>query len=353
MWIYLRLTKWACLGGCLLLVVVTACSTATGTVNLSTRGVTSTTTSQSISNATNTATTAPSQTVALKFTETSTPQSTVLAPSSTFTPQPTTTTSTRVVFAVIGDYGSGNQDEADVAKLISSWQPDFIITLGDNNYPSGEADHIDDSVGQFFHNYIYPYNGNFGEGADVNRFYPSLGNHDLLTENGKPYYDYFTLPGNERYYDFTWGNLHFFVLNTNDNEADGVGASSKQAAWLKQRLEVSTSTWNIVYMHYPPYSSGTRGSTDWARWPYGEWGVDAVLSGHDHTYERLEENGLVYFVNGLGGGGRYDFGQIVEGSEVRYNGDYGAMRVEASETEITFEFITQAGEVVDLYEVRK
>ena len=120
-----------------------------------------------------------------------------------------------------------------MAKLIESWQPDFIITLGDNNYPSGAADHMDDAVGQFFHSYIYPYEGNFGDGAEENRFFPALGNHDLITENGKPYYDYFTLPGNERYYDFTWGNVHFFVLNTNDNEPDGVGASSKQAAWLK------------------------------------------------------------------------------------------------------------------------
>ena len=67
-----------------------------------------------------------------------------------------------VVFAAIGDYGSGNQNEADVAKLVLSWQPDFIITLGDNNYPSGAADHMDEAVGQFFHSYIYPYTGNYG-----------------------------------------------------------------------------------------------------------------------------------------------------------------------------------------------
>ncbi len=240
-----------------------------------------------------------------------------------------------------------------MAKLILSWQPDFIITLGDNNYPSGAADHMDAAVGQFFHSYIYPYQGGVGEGGSVNRFFPSLGNHDWISENGKPYFDYFTLPGNERYYDFIWGPVHLFALDDIDNEPDGVGASSSQAQWLKSGLAGSTSAWNIVYMHYAPYSSGTHGSTDWARWPYKEWGADAVLAGHDHTYERLEENGLVYFVNGLGGAGRYEFLHQVAGSVVRYNADYGAMRVEATGTEITFEFITRTGEVVDAYQMGK
>ena len=61
-------------------------------------------------------------------------------PTSTSTPEPSPTTSPAVVFAVLGDYGSGDQNEADVAELVLSWQPDFIITLGDNNYPSGAAD---------------------------------------------------------------------------------------------------------------------------------------------------------------------------------------------------------------------
>ena len=287
------------------------------------------------------------------FTQTYTPQPTATEPTHTPTPELTATTSPPVVFAAIGDYGSGEQAEADVAKLILSWQPEFIITLGDNNYPSGAADHMDTAVGQFFHSYIYPYIGSYGAGAEVNRFFPTLGNHDLRTDLGQPYYDYFTLPGNERYYDFTWGPVHFFALNTNDSEPDGVGASSIQAEWLQARLAASTSDWNIVYMHYPPYSSGMHGSTDWARWPYGEWGADVVLSGHDHTYERLEENGLTYFVNGLGGDSRYDFVNILEGSQVRYNWDFGAMKVEVTNKHILFQFINRSNEVVDSYEMNK
>jgi tartrate-resistant acid phosphatase type 5 len=106
-------------------------------------------------------------------------------------------------------------------------------------------------------------------------------------------------------------------------------------------------------MHYPPYSSGTHGSTDWASWPYEAWGADVVLAGHDHTYERLDENGLTYIVNGLGGNGRYDFVDILDGSLVRYNADYGALRVEATDSYLLFQFIIRTGEVVDTFGLKK
>ncbi len=87
-------------------------------------------------------------------------------------------------------------------------------------------------------------------------FFPTLGNHDWYTNDAQPYLDYFTLPGNERYYDFVWGPVHFFALDSDEHEPDGVNAGSAQAAWLQQGLAASTSPWNIVYTHYPPYSSG-------------------------------------------------------------------------------------------------
>ena len=281
-------------------------------------------------------------------TNTETPSAT-----NTSTIEPSATNVPPVIFAAIGDFDSGDQAEAAVANEVLSWKPDFIITLGDNTYPDGAADHIDQAIGQFYHSYIYPYTGSYGAGTDVNRFFPCLGNHDLITNNGQAYYDYFTLPGNERYYDFSWGPVHLFALDDLETEPDGVGATSVQAQWLKAGLSASTAEWNIVYMHYPPYSSGSHGSTDWARWPYKEWGADAVLAGHDHTYERLQEAGLTYFVNGLGGGGIYKFPSILDGSQVRYNADYGAMRIEATQTWIRFEFINRNGEVVDTYQLDK
>jgi tartrate-resistant acid phosphatase type 5 len=269
------------------------------------------------------------------------------APTATITPLPL------IHFAVIGDYGSGEKAAADVARLVQSWGVDFIITTGDNNYPDGEAETIDKNIGQFYQAYIAPYQGAFGTGADRNRFFPTLGNHDWNTDQAQPYLDYFTLPGNERYYDFTWGPVHFFALDSDSREPDGMNRSSAQAAWLQTRLASSTSPWQVVYLHHAPYSSGRHGATDWAKWPFKEWGADAVLAGHDHTYERLLVDGLVYFVNGIGGGAIYGFYLIEEGSQLRYNDDYGAMLVEASPTQMSFQFINRGGEVIDTYTMQR
>jgi hypothetical protein len=102
-------------------------------------------------------------------------------------------------------------------------------------------------------------------------------------------------------------------------------------------------------MHHSPYSSGLHGSNAWMQWPYRAWGASAVLAGHDHLYERIVRDGFPYFINGLGGAGRYGFGEPVTGSVVRYVANHGAMRVTASETSITYEMIAIDGTLVDSY----
>ena len=272
---------------------------------------------------------------------------TPLPPSPTVSPTATPTPSLR--FAVIGDYGLAGQPEADVAALIKSWEVDLIITTGDNNYPDGAAETIDENVGQYYHSYIAPYTGEYAQGADENRFFPTLGNHDWTAPGAQPYLDYFTLPGNERYYDFVREPVHFFAIDSDSREPDGVGRSSVQAQWLKEKLANSESIWKVVYMHQPPYSSSQDGSIAWAQWPYKEWGASIVLAGHSHVYERIEVNGFPYIINGLGGGPIYGFDEPISGSQVRFNADYGAMLVEATTELITFQFITRAGQVVDTY----
>lgn len=256
-----------------------------------------------------------------------------------------------VRFAVIGDYGSAGRGSAAVAAMVIGWSPDFILTTGDNNYPSGAAETIDDNIGQYYSDFISPYYGEYGTGGDINRFFPTLGNHDWLTDDAHPYLDYFTLPGNERYYDFVWGAVHFFALDAAFNEPDGVSMYSAQAEWLQTELAESVSPWQIVYMHMPPYSSGHHGSHEVMRWPYAEWGADAVIAGHDHNYERLLIDGFPYFVNGAGGGGLYAFDTPIEGSIVRYNRDYGAMLVEADTERIEFAFyaVYEGGTLIDTY----
>jgi hypothetical protein len=296
---------------------------------------------------------------------TASPTATQPAPTSTSIPTvtatlpPSATPETPIHFAVIGDYGEAGIGEKEVSDLVHSWNPDFIITVGDNNYPDGAAATIDQNIGQYYHDFIFHYQGNFGPGSKINRFFPSLGNHDWQTTtahpNIQPYLDYFTLPGNERYYNFVWGTVEFFAMDSDYHEPSGIDATSPQAAWLKDALAASTSPWKIVYFHLPPYSSGSvHGSTPELQWPFKQWGATAVLSGHDHLYERLIVDGFPYFIDGAGGNGRYPFSATpVPGSQVRYNNDYGAMLVTADSHSITFEFINEQNQVIDTYAISK
>jgi len=270
-----------------------------------------------------------------------------IAPTATMLPSATPIQAIR--FAIIGDFGLAGDAIRDVAEMIKGWEPDFILTTGDNNYPDGKAENIDANIGQYFHEFIYPYDGAYGQGADQNRFFPVLGNHDWNSDQANPYLNYFTLPGNERYYDFVWGPVHFFALDSDSREPDGVGRSSVQAEWLREKLASSTARWKIVYMHQPPYSSCGDGSIDWIQWPFEAWGAHVAIGGHSHVYERIEIDGFTYLVNGLGGGAIYGFDEPIPGSQVRFNQDYGALRVEASPEQLTFQFITRNGEVVDTW----
>jgi hypothetical protein len=229
------------------------------------------------------------------------------------------------------------------------------VTAGDNNYMDGAAETIDANVGQYYQAYIAPYTGSYGAGAEENRFFPALGNHDWYTPGAQPYLDYFTLPGNERYYPVRRGPIEFFILDTEKNESDGYSADSVQAQWLQQQLAASDAPWRIVVLHYPPYSSSARhGSDRLVQWPFAAWGVDAVIAGHDHLYERLQENGLPYFVNGAGGKDLYPFKPwSAPGSVVRYNQDYGAQLINATAQCLNLSFFSRAGAVIDSVTLRQ
>lgn len=214
-----------------------------------------------------------------------------------------------------------------------------------------------------------------------NRFFPSLGNHDWSDGGGdNEYLGYFDLPGktipssnpsgNERYYDFIQGPVHFFAIDSDPREPYGITPDSRQGTWLRTGLARSTSPWKLVYMHHPPFSSGlTHGSSVGMRWPYKTWGADAVLAGHDHTYERISScrDSLPYFVNGLGGASIYAFGSFPLScdsrgyiSQKRYGSNtnpaalHGAMLVNASNNMIAFQFIPYTGgNPIDTYTLRK
>ncbi len=256
-----------------------------------------------------------------------------------------------VRLAVIGDFGSGSKEEAQVAVLVSGWDPDAIITVGDNNYPRGAKETMDGNVGRYYHEFIGGYSGKYGEGAAENRFFPALGNHDWMTPGAKPHLDYFDLPGNERYYDVGFGPVRIFVIDSDPHEPDGTVATSKQANWLRTRLSVATEPWKIVVFHHPPYSSGKHGPAVWMQWPFQEWGASAVIAGHDHDYERIIKDRFPFFVNGIGGGELRSFGKPTTGSVVRFASDHGAMRVEATTERVRFQAVGRSGEVIDTFEL--
>ena len=143
---------------------------------------------------------------------------------------------------MIGDFGSGDTNAEAVANLVKSWNPNLIITTGDNNYPDGEWEAIDKNIGQFYIDFILTDESQYWLRAETNRFFPSLGNHDWNTQDRDgqglcPYLRYFhNLPGNGRYYDFVRGPVHFFAIDGDYREPDGFDENSTQATWLKVGL---------------------------------------------------------------------------------------------------------------------
>ena len=253
-----------------------------------------------------------------------------------------------IKFAAFGDIGNTARSAA-VAKLTRSQSAQFIIMLGDLCYGRKP---IAEQIG-----------ANYAAEHAAGKLYPSLGNHEFKDTCGggnsaSAYRAYFTLPNNERYYDFVKGPVHFFALNS-FNEPDGLKPNSKQGRWLRGRLAESTSPWQVVFFHHPPFSSGVHQSSTYMRWPFESWGVDAVLNGHDHDYERIlkdaDNNGvrLPYFVSGLGGKSRRSFKKVVSGSEERYSAAEGALFVTATPTSMQFEFRNTGGRLIDSYTTTK
>ena len=259
----------------------------------------------------------------------------------------------RTVVAMIGDYGVDNAAEAAAASLVEKLEPDLIITMGDNNYPSGAAETIDDNVGKYYSNWIHPYVGNYGDGATENKFYPCMGNHDWYVDDAQAYLDYFTLPHVERYYSVVVDNVEFFCVDSDMHEPDSPNANGVQGLWARAGLLASTATWKLVYMHHPPYSSGTHGNNSWMQWPFEAWGVDSVWGGHDHNYERIVQDGILYGVTGMAGTSLRSMGTPIENSHVAFQDDHGVTIAAFGEEDARFTSYSVGGILVDDVVIRK
>lgn len=251
-------------------------------------------------------------------------------------------------FAQTADMGN-TADTTAVTNLIKSHNPAFVVTAGDNCY--GSSPSLATQVGSHWSTFV-----------SGGKFWPSLGNHEYSDAcagtKASGYFAYFTLPNNERYYTKVIGSVALFIINSASSEPDGDTATSKQALWLKAQLAASTAPWNIVVFHHTAYSSGTKHkSTTRMRWPFELWGADAVVSGHEHNYERvlIDANAdgvkMPYFTNGLGGESKYPFGTPITGSAKRYNSAFGALFITATSTSLAFTFRNVSNTVIDSYTI--
>jgi 3',5'-cyclic AMP phosphodiesterase CpdA len=169
---------------------------------------------------------------------------------------------------------------------------DTILLLGDNIYSQGNPSELPAKFDQ-------PYAELLRRGVS---FHAVLGNHDVpIGRWAQTHYKHFNM-GGSAFYSFVKGDnlVEFFALDSNDMDRS-------QLDWLEKALSASKALWKIAYFHHPLYSSGGKhGSNTKLRALleplFVRYGVAAVFSGHDHTYERTAlQQGIQYFVSGAGG----------------------------------------------------
>ncbi len=239
-------------------------------------------------------------------------------------------------FAIIGDSGTGEKPEYEVARRLEDYHGrfafTFVVMLGDNIYGSERPRDFD-------RKFYLPFKPLLDAGV---KFYATLGNHD---DPNQRFYRPFNMNG-ERYYTFTKGPIEFFVLDSNYMDP-------RQQAWLEQQLSTSRSRWKIVYGHHPLYSTGnTHGSeTDLRRLiepMFVKYRVNIVFAGHEHFYERIKpQNGIAYFIEG--GAAKLRDGDIqhTELEAAGFDRDRSFMVAEISGDTFQFETVSRTGQVVD------
>lgn len=250
----------------------------------------------------------------------------------------------RLVAYVVGDFQTvALSDRTAVANMIIAASPDIVLSTGDTSDAGNFATSM--AIYQSF--------------VTRGLFWPCPGNHDQTTTLGVPdycqtFFDYYTYLANQYYYVLSLGPLDVFCLNSHGLNPDGYLSSSRMGDWLAAMTAASTAQWKIALLHYPPFSSGdVHGSTPSMQWPQFE-DMDAVISGHDHIYERILVGDTYYFVNGMGGSNHYGFvTPPVTGSQFRYNTLHGAMRLEVTQSRMNLRFVDTNSNIVDELELTK
>jgi 3',5'-cyclic AMP phosphodiesterase CpdA len=241
-----------------------------------------------------------------------------------------------ITFAVIGDNGTGETPQYDVARQMlktHATQPfSFVLMMGDNMYGSQKPR-------DFVDKFEIPYGPLLRMGIP---FYAALGNHDQPDNRNYPS---FNMNG-QRYYSVVRGPARFFFLYTNFME-------KQQVQWFERALSEATEQWKIVIFHHPLYSDGDRHGPNVSLRVLLEplmirYGVDIVLSGHEHIYERIKpQKGITYFIVGSSGqlrrGGMTPSALTAAG----FDRDQVFMVASIDGADMTFQAISRTGEVVD------
>jgi hypothetical protein len=241
-----------------------------------------------------------------------------------------------VRFAVIGDSGTGEKPQFQVAQQMVEFHSvfpfDFALMLGDNIYGSK-------SPHDFQKKFQEPYQPLLDAGV---KFYASLGNHD---ETNERMYKPFNMNG-KQYYSFRKGNAEFLALDSNY-------MNPEQMKWIDQQLTDSDATWKICFFHHPLYSDGkTHGPAVDLRNQLEpillSHGVNLVLSGHEHFYERLKpQKGITYIVLGNSGQLRPHDIRPSRDTAKAFDTDRSFLLVEIAGDQLYFQAIARTGETVD------
>ncbi len=192
----------------------------------------------------------------------------------------------------IGDSGQRLQATADaIERLSGAMGYQVLLLLGDNVYPRGDPDRLPDTV-------FEPFAGVLGGGT---RLLAIVGNHDVMDGHGPPQLAALGMPG--LWWSSRMGDVLFVGLDSNQPD------NPTQKGWLEETLAASDARWKIVALHHPPYSAGYQGSNVAAREAFGplfeRYGVQLVLSGHEHDYQRSRTiGGVTYVVTGAASGSR-------------------------------------------------
>ena len=241
-------------------------------------------------------------------------------------------------FAVLGDFGTGDRPQyelaAQMAKVHQSFKYELVVLVGDNLYGAERPQ-------DFKKKFEDPYKPLLDAGV---KFYASLGNHDAREQR---FYKPFNMDG-KLYYTFSpKAEIRFFAL-------ESTYPVPEQIQWLEKELKASGSNWKIVFFHHPLYSSGDRHGSDLRLREvleplFLQNNVSLVLTGHDHFYERVKpQKGIPYFV--VGSGGQLRAGNIDRSTGITAKGfdtDLAFMAAEIAGDEMFFNTISRAGQTID------